>query len=293
MSVAQHGSMGKAATELAVSQPVVSKAIASIEHTLNVPLFDRTPRGAEPTQYGRALIKWGNAVFDDLRQGVKEIEHLSDPNGGELRLGCTEPMASGFIPAIVDRLTRRFPKATFHVTQADPATQMHHLQSRDIELAMGRVQEPVPEEDFNVEILFQEPVFVATAESNKLTRRRKVKLADLMNELWSLPPPGAIAHSVLKSAFQAAKLSIPRSTVVTYSLQLHYALMATGRYLGVIPGSMLHFSGKRYGLAVVPVDLSLRRGPAGIVTLKGRTLSPIAREFIQTARELAPPKKMV
>src|SRR5690349_16499796 len=90
MSVAQYGSMGKAAAEIAISQPAVSKAIADVEHTLQVRLFDRTPVGVEPTRYGRALLKWGDAVFDDLRQGVKEIEHLADPTTGELRLGCTE-----------------------------------------------------------------------------------------------------------------------------------------------------------------------------------------------------------
>lgn len=294
MSVAQHGSMGKAAVELAISQPAISKAIADVEHTLKVRLFDRTPMGAEPTRYGRALAKWGNAVFDDLRQSVKEIEHLSDPSTGELRFGCTEPMSSGFVPAILDRLSRQYPKAIFDVTQADPDTLQAGLQSRDIELAVGRVPARLPDEGFSVEILFQEPVFIATAQSNKWTRRRKVRLADLTDEAWSLPPPGAIAHSALTAAFQAAKLRMPRATVVTYSLQLHYALVATGRYLGLVPGSMLHFNAKRLGLAVVPVDVPLRPGPAGIVILKNRTLSPIAQLFVQTAREVAAPlKKMI
>ena len=170
MSVAQHGSMGRAAAELAISQPAISKAVADVEHTLKVRLFDRTPAGAEPTRYGRALVKWGNAVFDDLRQSVKEIEHLADPSSGELRLGCTEPMSSGFVPAILDRLSRQYPKMIFHVTQADPATlQTRHLQSRDIELAVGRIPARLAKDEFDVEVLFQEPVFVATAPSNKLT----------------------------------------------------------------------------------------------------------------------------
>ncbi len=147
----------------------------------------------------------------------------------------------------------------------------------------------LPDKGFNVEILFKEPVFIAAAKSNKLTRRRKVKLAELVDEIWALPPPGAIAHSTLTAAFQAAGIPVPRATVVTYSLQLHYALMATGRYLGAIPGSMLHFNAKRPDLAVVPVDIPLRPGPAGIVTLKDRTLNPVAQLFIQTARELSVP----
>jgi DNA-binding transcriptional LysR family regulator len=82
-AVAACGSMGKAAAQLAVSQPGVSKAIAAMEHTLGVPLLDRTPQGVEPTIYGRALLKWSNAFLDDLRQGVREIEYLTDPTAGE------------------------------------------------------------------------------------------------------------------------------------------------------------------------------------------------------------------
>lgn len=290
MTVAQSGSMGKAAAQLAISQPAISKAIADVEHTLKVRLFDRTPAGVEPTRYGRALLKWGNAVFDDLRQGVKEIEHLADPASGELRLGCTEPMSSGFVPAVVDRLVRKYPKLVFHVTQADPATlQDRELRTRGIELAVGRITEPYPAEGINVEVLFQESVFVAAARSSKWVRQRKVALAELIDEPWSLPPPGAIAHSIMTEAFRAGGLDMPRSTVVTYSLQFHYALMATGRYLGVIPGSMMHFNARRLGLAAVPLEVTLRQGAAGIVTLKKRTLSPIAQLFIETARHLAKP----
>src|SRR5262245_30527686 len=115
MAVVQLGSMSKAAEQLATSQPAVSRAIADLERTLGVPLLDRNPRGVEPTLYGRAIIKRGIAVFDELRQGVKDIEFLADPAAGELRIGCTEAMAAGPVLAVVDRLTRRHPRMMFRV----------------------------------------------------------------------------------------------------------------------------------------------------------------------------------
>jgi molybdenum-dependent DNA-binding transcriptional regulator ModE len=78
LAVAKAGTMGKAAVALAVSQPVVSKAIADLEHALGLRLMDRSPQGIEPTVYGRALLKWSVAAFDDLRQCVKELEYLND-----------------------------------------------------------------------------------------------------------------------------------------------------------------------------------------------------------------------
>src|ERR1700674_5047435 len=94
-TVAQLGSMGKAATQLAVSQPAISKAITDLEHVLGVRLLDRSRRGVEPTIYGSALLKWSVAVFDNLRQGVNEIDSLADPTAGELRVGTTDAMTAG------------------------------------------------------------------------------------------------------------------------------------------------------------------------------------------------------
>src|SRR5262245_25751151 len=66
LAVTQAGSMAKAAKQLAISQPAVSRAIADMEQTLGVPLFDRTAQGIEPTRYGRALLTRSVAVFDEL-----------------------------------------------------------------------------------------------------------------------------------------------------------------------------------------------------------------------------------
>src|SRR3954447_4929834 len=87
LTVVQWGSMAKAARHLAVSQPVVSAAIADLEQAIGVRLLDRNRQGIEPTIYGRALLKHGAVAFDALKQGVKEIEFLADPTAGELRIG--------------------------------------------------------------------------------------------------------------------------------------------------------------------------------------------------------------
>src|SRR5215467_13823202 len=87
MTVMQAGSMGKAAQQLNTSQPAVSRSISDLEHALGVRLLDRHRQGVEPTEYGRALLECGMAVFDDLRQGVNKIEGLADPAAGEVRIG--------------------------------------------------------------------------------------------------------------------------------------------------------------------------------------------------------------
>src|SRR5262245_24735856 len=90
LAVVQCRSMTKAAQQLAVSKPVVSKVITDLEHVLGVRLVDRDRHGAEPTIYGTALLKRGTIAFDELRQGVKDIEFLTDPTVGELRVGSSD-----------------------------------------------------------------------------------------------------------------------------------------------------------------------------------------------------------
>src|SRR5262245_58345913 len=101
LTVAELGSMGKAAEGLSISQPSVSKAIADIEHAIGVRVLDRTATGVQITPYGRALLRRGLAAFDELRQGIHDISYLKDPTCGEVRVGCPEAIASGMIVKIL------------------------------------------------------------------------------------------------------------------------------------------------------------------------------------------------
>ena len=115
LTVVQHGSMAKAAAALAISQPAVSKAIADMEHTFGLRLLDRSRSGIEPTAYGRALVMRGQAVFDELKYGVEELAFLADPTVGDLRIGSTESIAAGFLPAVIERFSREQPRVRLDV----------------------------------------------------------------------------------------------------------------------------------------------------------------------------------
>src|SRR5262245_5549616 len=294
MTVAQCGGMGKAAAQLAVSQPAISKAIGDIEFTLGVRLLDRTAQGVEPTLYGRALLRWGSAVFDDLRQGVEEIEFLADPTVGEVRIASTEPMTAGLVPAVIDRLSKQFPGLVFNVMQAGTTElQYRDLRERNVDLILGRMVTPIADEDLNVEILFDDPILVVAGINSKWLQRRRIAPAELINEAWCLPRYDSFVGSRFSEAFRAAGLDMPRHTVRSNSIQLFNALLATGRFLSVLSGSTLQFSGERLALKALPVNLPIRPGPVGIVSLKNRTISPVAQLFIDCARKIATPLSKV
>jgi DNA-binding transcriptional LysR family regulator len=292
MSVVQAGSMHKAAERLATSQPAVSRAIADLEHALGVRLLDRSPTGIEPTQYGRAIIKRGVAVFDELRQGVKDIEFLADPAAGELRIGTTEAMAGGPVLAMIDRLTRQHPRTAFDVVTGSIATLYRDLTERRIELVISRITEAVAEqheEHIVVERLFEDTMFVVAGRQNPLTRRRKIELAELVNEPWTLPPLDSYSGGVAIAAFRERGLKPPRAMVITLSLNMRNKLLATGRFLTLLPSYALVPAGKHPSLKALPVELPNTAGMIAIVTLRNRTLSPLGELFIKTARTVARP----
>ena len=286
LTVVQSGSMAKAAEVLSVSNPAVSKAIADLEHTLGVRLLERSPQGVEPTVYGRALLDRGVAAFDELKQAVKHIEFLMDPTAGEVRIGASIAMSAGFIAAVTDRLSRSHPKITFQVLSADTATTYRALQDRKVDLVIVHILSPFADDHMNAEILFHEPHVVLAAASNPLTRRRKLELADLIGEPWTLPPPESLFGGVILEAFRSSVLDMPR-TVVTASLPMRFAMLATGRFVTMAPASIARLPTKNAALRALAIDLPTSIRPAAVVTLKKRALSPVAELFVNCAREVA------
>src|SRR3954470_7836100 len=135
-AVVQCGGMAKAAAQLGVSQPSVSEAIANLEHAVGVQLLNRSPRGVEPTMYGEALLYRSRAAFDELRQGIRDIEFLADPTAGELRIACPETLTAGFLPAVIDKLAKKYPRITFQVIQSNVESQFRELRERNVDLAL-------------------------------------------------------------------------------------------------------------------------------------------------------------
>jgi DNA-binding transcriptional LysR family regulator len=289
MTVVQAGSMGKAAQRLNTTQPNISRSISELEKTLGVRLLDRHRQGIEPTEYGRALLDCGVAVFDDLRQGVKNIEFLANPTAGEVRIGSTVFLAATFVSALVDRLSRRYPRVVFHILTGYMETLHRELSERNVDLLIVRSAGPMADERLDFEFLFDDSYVVVAGAESRWARRRRIEITELADELWVLPPLESVIGSILTQAFRASGLDYPRVTVVTDSPHMRISLLATGRFVTIFPASALRFLTRRSELRVLPVELPMARRPNGIVTLKNRALSPVARLFIDCAREVAKP----
>jgi DNA-binding transcriptional LysR family regulator len=290
VAVAQWGSMAKAAEHLAISQPVVSKAIAELEQVLGVRLFDRVPSGVEPTPHGRALLKRSVAIFDDLRTSVSELETLSDPTAGELRIGCEEALSTGLLPTLIDGLTQRYPKLLFDVALGDPVTlQQRDLLNRRVELAIMRTAIADLDQALEASILCHDRMWVVAGINNPWARRRKVTLADLVSERWCLPPPDHPVGALVIEAFNSLGLKPPQRGVSVRSALCTSNLVAQDHYLGVLGDIFLHFNPPSVRLKVLPISFPVTAPPISVITLKGRTLSPAAQLFLDFTRRVITP----
>jgi DNA-binding transcriptional LysR family regulator len=289
VAVAQSGSMAKAASTLAVSHPVVSRSISDLERTLGVRLLERNPHGVELTEYGQALLNRSHAAFDELRQGVKDIEFLSDPTAGEVRIGTTPPLAASFVFAVIDRLAQHYPRMVFRVVAEGTSQrrQRQNLGERAVDLLIFRKVSTVMDAQTDFEFLFDSPYVVAAGVSSPWVTRRRIALAELMNESWVLPAPEDAFGSFVTDAFRAGGLDYPRATVITSALEMRANLLRTGHYLTVIPEFWLQLPDRHPFLRKLPVELPIAGAPIGIVTLKNRRPSPVVNHFIDCARDVA------
>jgi len=287
MTVVEAGSMRKAAALLNTTQPAVSRSIADLEYSVGVRLLDRNAQGIEPTRYGDALLRRGIAVFDELKQGMKDIEFLADPSAGELRIGTGTALADGIVLPTIDRISRQYPRVVFHVTSGLLDVLSNELRGRRIDLGFAWMSTLDSEENIEAEFLFSEPLVVVAGAKTGWARRRKIDLAEVADELWALPPPGSVIERLANEGFRTRGLAAPRASVYAQATNMRLRMAETGRFLSIVTASAVRFARKNASIKVLPVDFPSTGRQVAMITLKNRTLSPLAQRFMVCAREVA------
>ena len=291
VAVAESKSMAKAAAQLRIKQPTVSEIITNLEHMFGVRLFDRGSRGVELTRFGNALLRRSVALFDELKQSVRDIEYLIDPTAGDLRIGCPESILLILAP-LMEEFCREYPRVAVSIEQVDNRTPaLPALRNREIDVVLGHFGASFAENsmaaDFNFEILFDDPVVVTAGVNSKLANRRKLDLSELADESWILGTPGSWPNQILSAAFQARGLGAPKISLMTVSMQLRADMVASGHFVTTFPRSVLGVHADRWKLKALPVKLPAQPWPFAIVTLKDRTLSPVTLLYIKQLRAFA------
>jgi DNA-binding transcriptional LysR family regulator len=209
---------------------------------------------------------------------------------GQVQVGCPESISSAVLSAIAELFFRRCPKAVLDVDDVNFG-RLAPLLDRKIDLVIARggrgFAEQDVSDDLDVKTLFEDELVVVAGSESRWFNRRKIDLADLVNERWILTAPGIWNYMLVSEAFRARGLDAPNISMRTLSVHLRANLVATGDFITTLPRSVLHLYAARFGLKALPIDFPARPWPVSIITLKNRTLSPVAEQFIECAYEVA------
>jgi DNA-binding transcriptional LysR family regulator len=285
-TISEVGSMAKASSRLGLSQPAISKAIADMEHTVGAALLERSSRGVELTECGRLLVDRTRVVFDEIRQGVTDIVQISNPARGVVRIGTTEPV-SGIVSEIIGHLVRKYPDISYHVVIGDRDALELALRERSLDVSLTRWAPSPVADDLAAETLFRSSLAVMAERRHPLLRtKRKFRLADLMDEQWTLSPPHSFLGRAGVDLFRRHKLPLPPTVVTTLSIYMRLNLLGSGRFITLLPMQILRHRSTSAWLRALNVELGDTSAPIVSLTLKGRRAGGPVRLFQQASRDV-------
>lgn len=288
--VVSAGSMRKAAQDLHLSLPAVSRSIADLESAVGAKLMARTPSGVVPTASGQALVRRARVLFDELEAGLRELAQLADPASGDVRLGCMETLHAGLVGACVERLAQAHPrmKILMELGQA-PDLVDYFLGQRIVDFVVARPLNRVLPASMEGETLFHDRLLIVAGKQSPYARKRRLSLADLADAHWVVGRNELEPGSPLVAALEAAQVTVPTRVIRSGSLHTRYRLLpADGRFITLVPDSLLAFSPQAAAqLKVLPVELPMWSSPTMIITIRGRALPPAAGLFIDTLCQMA------
>lgn len=252
LAVYDHGSLGRAASALALTQPALSKTIHQLERELNVKLFERTPKGLVPTVYGEALSLHARVVDSELRHAEREIALLAGAAKGLVRVGATPSIAGTILPAAVRELRRERPGIELAVFEGLAQHHAASLRRGELDLIVGgwaRGMGP----DLASEVVREDVVRVFAHRGHPLAGA-PADFAQLTTQAWVLPPHSEFWLDHFDRAFLARGLTPPAPAVTSNSAAFIVAMIQRTDALSYLPSLLV-----RRSLAsgdIVPVDVA-------------------------------------
>ncbi|WP_050469908.1 LysR family transcriptional regulator [Herbaspirillum chlorophenolicum] len=290
IALSDHGSLLKAAEQVALTQPGASKALQEIESTLGAQLFVRTNRGLEPTELGHCVIRYARLIQTDLTHLREEMLSIMQGNGGRLAVGTI----MGAVPLLTDALTRlleKRPSLSVEIVEDTSARLLRLLDQGRLDMAICRTsisQRPHLYDAFNIH---DEELAVVASVNHPLAHAQELQLSDLADSRWVVYSANMPMRVSLEREFHDADLRFPLHLMETTSAFTTLSLLQKNpHFVALLSVDVARFC-TRFGMTcILPLQLHTRSEPYQLVTRHGTQLSPVARLFIEDfAQALTPP----
>jgi DNA-binding transcriptional LysR family regulator len=283
----EHRSIHRAAEELHMTQPAASKQLKDLEDMLDVKLFERLPRGMEPTLYGETMIRHARMALTSLALAHDDIVTLKAGLSGQVEVGVIMTPAMNLLPNAITRVKKEAPLLRIGVQVEASNVLMEMLQRGTLDFMIGRILEKESTAGLVYEELTGEPACAVVRTGHPLLERERLQLKDLANRPWILPPQGSILRHRCDMMFRRAGLEPPVDVVDTTSQLLITALLQKTDALHVMPVEVARYYAELNVLSILPLELPFRMDAFGIITKADNLMSPGANLLLQAVRSAA------
>jgi DNA-binding transcriptional LysR family regulator len=278
LAVAETRSFSRAAERIFLTQPAVSKRIATLEHQLGIRLFDRIGKRVQPTPAATALYERARRLLRDLDDVKRSIAELSGTIAGELRLATSHHIGLHRLPGPLQRFHSRFPQVRLDLRFMDSEQACNEVARGEIELAIVTLP-PKLVAPLKADAVWDDPLDVVVARHHALARVRDVQLKQLADYPAILPGPGTYTREIILKALGPWRGRIEIGMATNY-LEVLKMLASIGLGWSALPRTMIDDS-----LRVVQIRKMQIERTLGIVTHAARTLSNAAQALIRTVHE--------
>jgi DNA-binding transcriptional LysR family regulator len=292
IAIGEEGNIHKAAQMMNMSQPAASRLLSDLENIIGAALFDRLPRGVRANCYGEAMIRHARIALASLSEAASEIDLLKSGQTGQVTVGSIEGPAIGFVPRAIAQVVRRDPLIRVQLQVQTSDQLLDALKNRELDLVVGRLLDRGDQSSFEYECVADEPVCAAVRPNHPLLQRHDLDLRDLADLPWIVPPSGSELRHRFDLMFRDAGVASPGQIMEAVSNLLIARLLEETDHLAVLPREVAEYYAARELVSILPIRLACTTDSYGIITRKGRLLSPSAslvhEAFAAAAAELKP-----
>lgn len=274
----------RAADELHMTQPAASKQIKDLEEMLDVRLFDRLPRGMEPTIYGETMIRHARMALTSLALAHDDILALKAGLAGQVEVGVIMAPAMALLPRAIARIKEHAPLLRIGVHLESSNVLLDKLQRGTLDFMIGRILEKEDSTGLVYEELTEEPACAVVRPGHPLLDKKELTLEDIAGRPWILPPPGSILRHRFDMMFRRAGLHPPVNVVDTTALLLVTALLQQTDSLHVMPQEVAQYYASLNVMRILPIELPCKLDAFGIIRQQDHLLAPGADLLLKQVR---------
>ena len=274
----------RAAEELHMTQPAASKQIKDLEEMLEVRLFERLPRGMEPTIYGETMIRHARMALTSLALAHDDLVALKAGLSGQVEVGVIMSPAMALLPRAIARIKEQAPLLRIGVHLEPSNVLLDKLQRGTLDFMIGRILEKEDSSGLVYEELTEEPACAVVRPGHALLEARDLRLEDIADQPWILPPPGSILRHRFDMMFRRAGLQPPVNVVDTTALLLITTLLQQTDSLHVMPLEVAQYYASLNVMRVLPIELPCKMDAFGIIRQQDHLLAPGAELLLRQVR---------